>query len=85
MLSVYIVQVFPYSFTSMDTHLGLVEKREKKLQSRRERESARHASKTAEQREERLRKWRMTDRARRASKARQARLQQTRYGLGQKG
>ena len=68
----------------MDTNPESVEKREKRLRSRRERERARRASETAEQREERLRKRRMRDRARRASQAtedREARLQQRRYRL----
>ena len=65
----------------MDTHPGSVEKREKRLQSRREQERACRASEAAEQREEMLRKRRMRDRAWCASKARQARLQQRKYGL----
>ena len=68
----------------MDTNPESVEKREKRMRSRRERERARRASETAEQREERLRKRRMRDRARRASQAtedREARLQQRRYRL----
>ena len=71
-------------FASMDTNPESVEKREKRLRSRRERERACRASETAEQREERLRKRRMRDRARRASQAtedREARLQQRRYRL----
>ena len=56
-------------FTSMDINLESVEKREKTLRNRRERERARRASETAEQREEMLRKRRMRDRARRASQA----------------
>ena len=74
-------QVDFWLFASMDANPESVEKREKRLRSRRERERARCASKTAEQREERLR---MRDRARRASQAtedREARLQQRRYRL----
>ena len=56
-------------FASMDTKPESVEKREKRLRSRREQERARRASETVEQREERLRKRRMRDRARRASQA----------------
>ena len=77
-------QVDFWLFASMDTNPESVEKREKRLRSRRERERARRASETAEQREERLRKRRMRDRARRASQAtedREARLQQRRYRL----
>ena len=58
-----------------------VDKREKCLQRRRERERSRRASETAEEREERLRKRRVRDRARRAAQSASAReidLQQRR-------
>ena len=49
-------QVDFWLFASIDTNPESVEKREKRLQSRREWERARRTSETAEQREERLRK-----------------------------
>ena len=58
-----------------------VDKREKCLQRKRERERSRRASETAEEREERLRKRRVRDRARRAAQSASAReidLQQRR-------
>ena len=54
-----------------------IEKRENRLQRRREQERSRRASETAEEREERLRKRRVRDRARHAAQsdaARQANL-----------
>ena len=54
-----------------------VDKREKCLQRRRERERSRRASETAEEREERLRKRRVRDRARRAAQSASARDRST--------
>ena len=51
-----------------------IEKREKRLQCRREQERSRRASETGEEREERLRKRRVRDRARHAAQSDAANL-----------